>query len=353
MPLTALRDIANARFNGTNNPARMDLMDQPDPPPKKYAFLLIPGFSTLGFSCALDALSLSNHHPTRRKYYKWRLLSETGDPVAAYNGVTVNVDSGLVELDRNETLIVCAGENAGQGSSKKLLSWLRRETRKGIDFGALSSGTYTLALAGVIGGKRVTTHWEYKTALAEMLPDVIMEDTIFSIDGRVFTSAGGAASMDMMLHRVARDYGKDLATWVADQMVYITPRTQSAGQRMSLQSRPEVRNTKLLMAMQVMENNIEDPLRPDEIAEVVALSTRQLERLFAKYLQTSPKRYYLNLRLDKGRNLLRQTDLSVTDVCVACGFKSLSHFSKSYRAAYGISPGLEATDGKVLWSDRG
>jgi len=106
------------------------------------------------------------------------------------------------------------------------------------------------------------------------------------------------------------------------------------------------------MAMRVMENNIEDPLTPDEIADVVGLSTRQLERLFAKYLNISPKRHYLRIRLEKGRNLLRQTDLSVTDVCVACGFKSLSHFSKSYRSHYGIPPGLEASDGKVLWSDK-
>ncbi len=331
------------------------MTDSPDPnqhpSPKAYAFLLIPGFSTLGFSCALDALSLANHHPSGQKFYTWRLISETGEPVAAYNGVTVAVDSGLTELNRNEALIVCAGENAGRGSTTTLLNWLRREVRKGMDYGALSSGTYTLALAGLIGGKRVTTHWEYKTALAEMLPDVIMEDTIYSVDGRVFTSAGGAASMDMMLYRIHEDYGVDMATWVADQMVYTVPRAHSHGQRMSLQSRPEVRNSKLLMAMQIMENNLEDPLIPEEIAALVVLSTRQLERLFAKHLQTSPKRYYLHLRLEKARNLLRQTDLSVTDVCVACGFRSLSHFSKSYRSAFGISPGMEASDGKVLWSD--
>jgi transcriptional regulator GlxA family with amidase domain len=321
-------------------------------PPKSYAFLLLPGFSTLGFSCALDALSLANHHPSKQVFYRWRLLSETGASVGAYNGVKIEVDDALTPLERNETLIVCAGERAGQSCSKTLLSWLRREARRGNDLGALSSGTYILALAGLIGGKRVTTHWEYKTALAEMLPDVIMEDTIFSVDGRVFTSAGGAASMDMMLHRLRDDYGADLATWVADQMVYTVPRAHSETQRMSLQSRPEVRNPKLLMAMQVMENNIEDPLTPEEISDVVGLSTRQLERLFAKYLSISPKRHYLRVRLEKGRNLLRQTSLSVTDVCVTCGFKSLSHFSKSYRTAYGVPPGSEATDGKVLWSSR-
>ena len=319
--------------------------------PRRYTFLLIPGYSTLGFSCALEALSLSNRHPSGQHYYSWRLLSETGAPVAAYNGVTVAVDDGLVELDRHETLIVCAGENVGAGSSRKVVNWLRRETRKGMDFGALSSGTYTLALAGLIREKRVTTHWEYKSALAEVLPDVIMEDSIFSVDGRVFTTAGGAASMDMMLHRIREDYGLDLATWVADQMVYTDPRVPTHAQRMSLQARTQVRNSKLSLAMQIMENNIEDPLSPDEIAGIIALSTRQLERLFAKYVGVSPKRHYLHLRLEKARNLLRQTEFSVTDVCVACGFKSLSHFSKSYRAAFGISPGLESTGTKLLWRD--
>ncbi|MCX7558361.1 GlxA family transcriptional regulator [Sulfitobacter sp. F26204] len=327
-------------------------MDTSAAPPKLYAFLLIPGFSTLGFASALDCLALANHHPSGRQFYRWRLLSEDGRSVAAYNNVRIETDTGLTELERNETLIVCAGENAGRGSTRAVLNWLRRETRKGMDFGALSSGTYILALAGLIGGKRVTTHWEYKTALAEMLPDVIMEDTLYSVDGRVFTSAGGAASMDLMLHRVGCDYGNEIATWVADQMVYHAPRVQSQGQRLSQRSRPEVRNAKLLLAIQIMENNLEDPLRPDEIATLVKLSTRQLERLFARYLFTSPKRYYLHLRLDKARNLLRQTDLSVTDVCVACGFKSLSHFSKSYRAAYGNPPGTEASDGKVLWSGK-
>ncbi|GLT08756.1 GlxA family transcriptional regulator [Sulfitobacter porphyrae] len=324
-----------------------------DPLPRSYAFLLIPGFSTLGFACALDCLSLANHHPSGRRFYSWRLLSEKGQPVAAYNGVQVNVDAGLVELDRRETLIVCAGENAGAGSSRAVLDWLRRQTRKGMDFGALSSGTYTLALAGLIGGKRVTTHWEYKTALTEMLPDVIMQDTLYSVDGRIFTSAGGAASMDMMLHRVQADYGEDLAAWVADQMVYSLPRPENHAQRRSLQPRADVRNPKLLLALQLMQANLEEPLRPDEIAELVKLSSRQLERLFARYLNTSPKRYYLQLRLEKARHLLRQTGLSVTEVCVACGFRSLSHFSKSYRATFGIPPGAQSVDGKAFWQPSG
>jgi len=101
-----------------------------------------------------------------------------------------------------------------------------------------------------------------------------------------------------------------------------------------------------------MENNLEDPLRPDEIAEAIELSTRQLERLFAKHLGMSPKRHYLQLRLEKARGLLRQTNLSVTDICVACGFRSLSHFSKSYRGTFGLSPGQEKRGTGEIWPVR-
>ncbi len=316
---------------------------------RAYAFVLIPGYSQLGFACALEALSLANRYPAGGPCYRWRLLSESGEPVAAYNGVKISVDGALTELDRHETIVICAGEDVGNATSKRLINWLRRETRRGMDYGALSSGTYVLALAGLLSGKRVTTHWEYRAALTESLPDVIVEDAIFSVDGATFTTAGGAASMDMMLQRIQADHGVELATWVADQMVYTDPRLPNHTQRAALHTRSQVRNGKLAMALQVMENNIEDPLTPEEIATIVELSTRQLERLFSKYINVSPKRYYLKLRLEKARDLLRQTDLSVTDVCVACGFKSLSHFSKSYRTAYGISPGLEDGSAKLVW----
>ena len=138
--------------------------------PQRFVFLLIPGFSMLGFTCALEALTLANRHSNRRDFYQRLLLSADGRPAAAWNGVTVEVDEGLIELRRNDTLVVCAGEDVAAGSTRPVLDWLRRQTRKGLSFGALSSGAYTLALAGLLGGKRVTTHWEYSTALTETLP---------------------------------------------------------------------------------------------------------------------------------------------------------------------------------------
>ena len=325
----------------------------PEDRPKRYVFLLIPGFSMLGFTCALEALTLANRHAGGRTFYTWKLVSADGGAAAAWNGVTVQVDDGLCELRRDDTLVVCAGEDVAAGSTKPVLAWLRRETRKGLSFGSLSSGAYTLALAGLIAGKRISTHWEYKTALVEALPRVSIEDKIFSVDGRVFSCAGGASSMDLMLHLIHEDYGQEISDWVAEQMVYTAPRDHSQSQRIPVQDRTGVRDRKLALAVETMRNNVEEPLGPDEVADAVGVSTRQLERLFAKHLGTSPGKYYLSLRLERARQVLRQTELSVAEVSVLCGFVSPSHFSRSYKAAFGVTPGKEAGGRKLLWAAEG
>ena len=321
--------------------------------PKRYVFLLIPGFSPLGMTCAQETLALANRFAGgTRQYYEWKLVSEDGEPVTSWNGLRVSVDAGLFDLHRNDTLIVCAGVDAAAGSSRKILNWLRRETRKGMDYGALSSGAWTLAAAGLLGGKRITTHWEYASAISETFPDVEMQDSIYMVDGRVFTCAGSASSMDLMLDRIHSDYGAELATWVADQMIYTAPRSEGHSQRVSMSGRMGVRHTKLIQAIEVMRANIEDPIPPSEVAEEVGLSTRQLERLFARYLSTSPKKYYLGLRLEKARNLLMQTELSLMEICVLCGFRAPSHFSKTYRKAFGVAPSRDTRGSSLLFSEK-
>ncbi|WP_367181342.1 GlxA family transcriptional regulator [uncultured Roseovarius sp.] len=320
---------------------------------KRYVFLLIPGFSPLGMTCAQETLSLANRFAGgSRQYYEWLLISEDGAPVTSWNGLSVAVDAGLIDLHRNDTLIVCAGVDAAVGSSRKVLNWLRRETRKGMDFGALSSGTWTLAMAGLLAGKRVTTHWEYASAILETFPDVEMQESIYTVDGRVFTCAGSASSMDLMLDRINSDYGAELATWVADQMIYTAPRSETHSQRVSMAGRMGVRHTKLVQAIEIMRDNIEDPIPPNQVASDVGMSTRQLERLFARYLNTSPKKYYLGLRLEKARNLLMQTELSLMEICVLCGFRAPSHFSKTYRKAFGVAPSRDTRGSSLLFSER-
>jgi transcriptional regulator GlxA family with amidase domain len=141
-----------------------------------------------------------------------------------------------------------------------------------------------------------------------------------------------------MLKIVAQDHGEDLANAVADQLIYSAIRTDQDTQRLSVPTRIGVRHPKLGRVIQMMEKNIEEPISPAVLAKDVGMSTRQLERLFRRYLSRSPKRYYMELRLQRARNLLMQTDMTVINVALACGFASPSHFSKCYRSHYNTTP---------------
>jgi transcriptional regulator GlxA family with amidase domain len=195
-----------------------------------------------------------------------------------------------------------------------------------------------LAKAGLLQGKTATIHWENHDSFTEEFPEISLTKSVFVLDGARFSTAGGTSSLDLMLKLIANDHGEELANAVADLMIYSAIRTDQDIQRLSIPSRIGVRHPKLSNVIRRMEGNIECPVSPSVLARDVGMSTRQLERLFRRYLNRSPKRYYMGLRLLKARNLLMQTDMSVINVALACGFASPSHFSKCYRAHYNTTP---------------
>ncbi|MDO6799909.1 GlxA family transcriptional regulator [Shimia thalassica] len=312
--------------------------------PKKYVFLLLEEYSLLSFTCAVEALRMANGYEGKT-FFEWRVLSETGNTVYASNGLSTGVDGEIEKLSRQDTLIVVGGDNIASRSTPKIMSWLRREARSGVTVGALGTGSYTLAMAGLLIDRPVTTHWEYHNTFVEVFPGMDLRETLFAIDTDRPTCAGGAASIDMMLHLIERDFGRDLANYVSDLMVYTSPRTEQHSQRLSLQARSGARHTKFAEAIEIMARNIEDPLSPADVAMMVNLSGRQLERLFKKHLNTTPKTYYTGLRLQKARELLFQTNMSLSEICFASGFNSQTHFSKSYRARFGVSPSNDSCRG--------
>jgi len=235
-------------------------------------------------------------------------------------------------------VVLCGGIDVANATTKKLLNWVRREARRGAKMGGLCTAGYSLAKAGLLDGKRATIHWENQDSFVEEFEDVTLTKSVFVVDGSTFTTAGGTASIDLMLKFIADDHGETLASAVADQLIYTTIRTDQDTQRLSVPTRIGVRHPKLSAVIQMMEANIEEPISPSILAKDVGMSTRQLERLFRRYLNRSPKRYYMELRLQKARNLLMQTDMSVINVALACGFASPSHFSKCYRAQYDTTP---------------
>ncbi|MCC6305613.1 MAG: GlxA family transcriptional regulator [Rhodobacteraceae bacterium] len=305
--------------------------------PKRFVFLLLERFTMLAFAGALEPLRIANR-VAGRTLYRWCLAGEGGAVAVASNGVGFRLDMGLDETDRDDVILVCGGIDVQGATTRGVLNWLRREARRGRTVGGLCTGAHALARAGLLGGRRATIHWENHDSFAEEFEDVRLTKSIFVIDGNRITTAGGIASIDLMLKLIARDHGEELASTVADQLIYSSIRTDQDSQRLSIPTRIGVRHLKLAQVVQRMEHTIEEPVSPAVLAEDVGMSTRQLERLFRRYLNRSPKRYYMELRLQKARNLLMQTELSVINVALACGFTSPSHFSKCYRAHYGATP---------------
>ncbi|MCB1341524.1 MAG: GlxA family transcriptional regulator [Pseudooceanicola sp.] len=304
---------------------------------RQFVFVLVDNFTLLSFAAALESLRIANRMG-EETLYTWKLVSEDGAPVRCSAGVVFQVDGDLGELTREDTILVCGGIDIQDATTKRLLNWLRREARKGLIVGGLCTAAFSLAKAGLLDNKKATIHWENADSFAEEFEEVQLTKSVFVIDGNRMTTAGGTSSIDLMLKLIADHQGEDLANAVADQLIYSSIRTDQDTQRLSVPTRIGVRHPKLSQVIQMMETNIEEPISPATLAKDVGMSTRQLERLFRRYLNRSPKRYYMELRLQKARNLLMQTDMSVINVALACGFASPSHFSKCYRAHYDTTP---------------
>jgi len=295
--------------------------------PRRFVFVLMENFTLLSFSSALDALRIANRM-SGKTLYEWTFIGENEGVVSCSAGTQFKLDNSLIELHRDDTILLCGGTSIQEATTKKLIGWLRREARRGLIVGGLCTAAYPMAKAGLLDEKKATIHWENQDSFAEEFLEVELTKTVFVCDGNRYTTAGGTSSIDLLLKIIADEHGEELANAVADQMIYSSIRTDQDTQRLSVPTRIGVRHPKLSKVIQMMEINIEEPISPSILAKDVGMSTRQLERLFRRYLDRSPKRYYMELRLQKARNLLMQTDMSVINVALACGFASPSHFSK-------------------------
>lgn len=305
--------------------------------PEDMSFLLLPGFSAIGFMSAVEPLRVANRF--QGDLYRWRILSVDGEPVAASNGISINADAAVGDMDPPRTLFVVAGFEPLACYTRALGDCLKRFDRAGTTLGGIDTGSFVLAEAGLLGSTdSVTVHWEALSAFRERYASLDASQELFEIGPRRITCAGGTASIDMMLDLIGREHGATLASAVSEQFVVSRIRQRSDHQRMEIAARYGVHNRKLIQVIGVMEQHMEEPLAPDRLAQEIGVTRRQLERLFCASLKDTPTHFYLQLRLTRARELLQQTDMSITSICVACGFESPSHFSRTYRARFGASP---------------
>ena len=311
--------------------------------PKRFGFLLLNDFTLISFSSAVEPLRMANRI-CRKDIYSWRTLSITGEAVTASDGVSVNVDCAMDNknaLNDLDAIIVCTGRRVEKNSNKPLSLLLKSISLKGVDLGAICTGSYILAEAGLLDGYRCSVHWENMAAMTSLFPEVVVSRNVFTIDRNRYTSSGGTTPVDMMLHFIRDECGTEVSVGVAEQFIYERIRRTEDKQRIPLRHVMGHQSEKLVVAIELMEANIREPIRQVELAEFVGLSIRQLQRLFQRYLSCTPTRYYLQIRLIRARELLRQTSFCLEEVSASTGFVSRSHFSKSYKDVYGYPPNNE------------
>ncbi|SEL88145.1 GlxA family transcriptional regulator [Halomonas daqiaonensis] len=305
--------------------------------PHSIGFLLLENFTLFSLASAIEPLRMANQL-AGRELYRWYTLSVDGQPIRASDGLQVTPDAALSVPLSLDMVIVCGGVGPNRSVQREHIAWLQSQARLSRHLGAICTGSWALAKAGLLDGYEASIHWECLAAMQEAFPRVILTPRLFSIDRDRVSSSGGTAPLDMMLTLISRHHGRELAAGISEMFICDRVRGESDQQRVPLKHVLGTTQPKLLEIVALMEANLEEPIGLDELADYVDLSRRQLERLFQKHLLCAPSRYYLKLRLTRARQLLKQTSFSIIDVASACGFVSTPHFSKCYREFFGIPP---------------
>ena len=313
------------------------------PHPTRFGFLLIKDFTLISLSSAVEPLRMANRI-RRDEFYSWKTISESSESVSASDGLSINADCKITDddvFDDIDAVIVCGGRRIEQHCHSATIKWLRSANQKGMILGAICTGSYILAKAGLLDGYRCSIHWENLAAVADANPNCAVTRSIFMIDRDRYTCSGGTTPVDMMLHIIRSHCGSEVSAGVAEQFIYERIRRSDDKQKIPLKHIVGNRSAKLVIAVELMEANIREPISQEDLASYVGLSRRQLQRLFQRYLDCAPSRYYLQLRLKRARELLLQTSMSLVEVASLSGFVSTSHFSKSYKEYFGHSPSNE------------
>ncbi|HSI41184.1 MAG TPA: GlxA family transcriptional regulator [Xanthobacteraceae bacterium] len=307
-------------------------------PLRRIGFLTLPNHSMIACANALEALRMANYS-AGRELYGWRVVTLDGTPAPASNGLTLNPTVALREAGPLDLVLVCGGVDVRHAVGRPVEHALRRLARGGTALGALCTGSFALAEAGLLDGYRCAIHWENLSAIREEFPDIGFVEDTFVIDRDRLTCTGGVAPLEMMLALIEAQDGAALAARISEQ--FIVDRARPPAGRTASRPRPPLPDPTLARAVRLMERAIEQPFAIAELALRLDVSMRQLERLFRRHLGISPAAYQLGLRLERARELLRLSPLPVTNVALACGFQSPAHFSAAYARRFGRPPSHE------------
>ena len=319
----------------------------------RIILVVTPHFNIAATMACLDPFRAANYL-RGRSLFRWDVCSEAGGPCPASNGTSL--DTKPLEAaagQRADMLIQSSSWTPEAFASKAVLATIRQQARAGALVGALDTGAFLLARAGVLDGYRATCHYEHIDAFGEEFPQVDLREDLMVFDRNRATCAGGSAAFDFGLILLRQLQGDGLASAAAKYLIHGTIRSPGTRQADTMAepigpSAPE----KLRAAIDIMEDHLEAPLPLPEICQRAGISQRQLDRLFRTYVQASPAQYYRDIRLDRARGLVTQTGLSIAQVAQASGFGSQDHFGRAYKARFGLPPSRDRVESRVPFEFR-
>ena len=261
-------------------------MDVPNQP-LHTGFLLLPRYTLISLSCAVSVLRMANRL-SGQPLYRWSLHSVDGEPVESSDGLSLAIDGKLDETVPAKLVFACGGIEVEKACDTDVLHLLRAVAKRGIPLGALDTGSYALAAADLLNGRRCAIHWENIASLRETFPQVLVQPSLFVIDRNRYTCSGGISSLDLMLNLVEAHHGRRLARDISEQFICERIRDQQDSQRIPLHHYLGASQPRVVEAVALMESNVEEPLSMEDLAAYVGVSRRQLERLFHKHLDCTP-----------------------------------------------------------------
>lgn len=304
---------------------------------RRIGILPVEGFAIMSYASLVEPMRAANLL-ARRGLYEMINVGLTLDPVPSSGAASVTPQAKIGDALKLDYLFVVAGGDPTRYNNRQVMNWLNRLARAGVPLGGVSGGPIILARAGLMAGRRMTVHWEHAAALAEISPHLVLERTLYVIDRDRVTCAGGTAPMDLMHALITQHHGAPFARLVSDWFMHTEVRPSVGPQRSGLVERVGSTNAAILDAVEAMRAHVAEPLPLGRLAETAGLSPRQLNRLFREKLGRSTMRYYREMRLDKAQSLLRNSPLTLTEIALATGFASSSHFSRAYAEHFGQPP---------------
>ncbi len=315
--------------------------------------LLLPGFNSMAVHAFIDPFRAANYLRAT-PLYRWPFLSVDGGDVTASNGVTIGNTQRFADGPADfDFLVVNASWTPERFQGRALQNWLRRLARNGVALAGLDTGAFVLAYAGLMSGYHAVVHYEHIAAFRELFPDTDMAESLFVLDRDRLTCCGGLAAADMALEIIRLQQGLDLANAASRYIFHERLRRSDEGQL------PKTREPvgyaappRLREAIILMERNLEQPLKICELVDRLDISQRQLERMFRVHTGVSPVRYYVDVRLDRARGLITQTELPIVEVAAACGFGSAVQFTRTYKRRFGLVPSRDRIESRIPFQFR-